>query len=47
MNFKLIANTLAGIAILALVFIYGIDSDYTKENPLAEPDIDSPAWYFD
>jgi lipopolysaccharide export system protein LptC len=45
MNFKLIANTLAGIAILALVFIYGIDSDYTKENPSAEPDIDSPAWY--
>jgi lipopolysaccharide export system protein LptC len=45
MNFKLIANTLGGIAILALVFIYGVDSDYTEEERTAEPDIDSPTWY--
>lgn len=45
MNFKLITNTLGGIAILALVFIYGVDSDYTEEKNPAEPDIESPTWY--
>ena len=45
MNFKLIANTLGGIIILALVFIYGIDSDYNEKNKPAELNIDSPTWY--
>ena len=45
MNFKLIANTLGGIAILALIFIYGVDSDYTEEQKPTEPDIDAPTWY--
>jgi lipopolysaccharide export system protein LptC len=45
MNFKLIANTLGGIVILALVFIYGVDSDYSEEKKQTELDIDLPTWY--
>jgi lipopolysaccharide export system protein LptC len=45
MNFKLIANTLGGIAILALVFIYGVGSDYSEKETPVEPDINSPTWY--
>lgn len=30
---------------MALVFIYGVDSDYPEEKKQAEPDIGLPTWY--
>lgn len=30
---------------MALVFIYGVDSDYSEEKKQAEPNIDLPTWY--